>query len=106
VDQNSNGFDSTQSLSGVGDNKIKKRKRKKNDTSLLNESGSGDTNEPAKTSGIISTTTPKKANTKTSQLPIKDSIANENNNNNPLWVVMLLFVIWLLFFIYKLYKNR
>ena len=31
---------------------------------------------------------------------------NENNNNNPLWVVMLLFAIWLLFFIYKLYNNR
>jgi hypothetical protein len=30
---------------------------------------------------------------------------NQNNNNNPLWVVMLLLFIWLMFFTYKLYNT-
>jgi hypothetical protein len=30
---------------------------------------------------------------------------NEDNNNNPLWVVLLVFVIWLIVFIFKLKQQ-
>ena len=33
-----------------------------------------------------------------------NKLASKQNNNNPLWVVLLLFAIWLIIFIYKL-KN-
>ena len=31
--------------------------------------------------------------------------SNGNKNNNPLWIVILVLVSWLIFFIYKLYNT-